>query len=137
MADTLQLEVATPEQELVSEQVTEVQLPGKDGYIGVLPGHAPLLGALGAGVLTYQVGGQEHVIAVDGGFIEISENHVSVLADQAQLASDIKVDAAKQQLTEAQGELSKAQTEQESDAALLKAKKAQARIDAVEKGAGH
>ena len=52
MADTFQLEVATPEREVVHEEANEAQLPGKDGYIGVLPGHAPLLGALGAGVLT-------------------------------------------------------------------------------------
>ena len=54
MADTFQLEVATPERLLVDEQVTEAELPGEDGYMGILAGHAPLLSALGAGVLTYQ-----------------------------------------------------------------------------------
>ena len=132
MADTFQLEVATPERELVREDVSEAQLPGKDGYIGILPGHAPLLGALGAGVLTFHTGGQEHRFAVDGGFIEVSDNHVSVLADHAEAASDIKVDTARQQLEGAKQDLSNAKTEQESDSALLKLRKAQARIDAAE-----
>jgi F-type H+-transporting ATPase subunit epsilon len=86
MADTFQLEVATPEQLLVDEQVTEAELPGKDGYMGVLAGHAPLLSALGAGNLTYQGGGGQHVLKIDGGFVEIFDNHVRVLADHAETA---------------------------------------------------
>jgi F-type H+-transporting ATPase subunit epsilon len=85
MADTtFQLEVATPEQLLVDEHVTEAELPGKDGYLGVLPGHAPLLSALGAGTLTYQSSGGQHVLKIDGGFVEIFDNHVRVLADHAE-----------------------------------------------------
>ncbi len=53
MADTIELEVVTPERQLVKESVTEAQIPAKEGYIGVLPGHAPLLSLLGSGVLTY------------------------------------------------------------------------------------
>ena len=63
MAETLELEVATPERELVREQVSEVQLPGKNGYLGVLPGHAPLLGLLGIGTLTYVVGGNKRSLS--------------------------------------------------------------------------
>ncbi|HEY3938120.1 MAG TPA: ATP synthase F1 subunit epsilon [Bryobacteraceae bacterium] len=87
MADTtFQLEVATPEQLLVDEHVTEAELPGKDGYLGVLPGHAPLLSALGAGTLTYQGSGGRQVLKIDGGFVEIFDNHVRVLADHAESA---------------------------------------------------
>ena len=84
MADTFQLEVATPERLLVDEKVTEAELPGKDGYMGVLPGHAPLLSALGAGTLTYKSGGGQKVLKIDGGFLEIFDNHVRVLADHAE-----------------------------------------------------
>ena len=87
MADTtFQLEVATPEQLLVDENVTDAELPGKDGYLGLLPGHGPLLSALGAGTLTYQGRGGRHVLKIDGGFVEIFDNHVRVLADHAEPA---------------------------------------------------
>ena len=59
MADTFQLEVATPERLLVDEQVTEAELPGKDGYMGVLPGHAPLLSALGSRHADLYSGGRQ------------------------------------------------------------------------------
>jgi len=88
MADnTFQLEVATPETLLVDAQVTEAELPGKDGYMGVLPGHAPLLSALGKGTLTYSEGGAKHVINIDGGFVEVFDNHVRVLAYSAEPAN--------------------------------------------------
>jgi F-type H+-transporting ATPase subunit epsilon len=60
------------------------ELPGKDGYMGILPGHAPLLSALGAGTLTYAVGGSQKVLKIDGGFVEVFDNHVHVLADHAE-----------------------------------------------------
>jgi F-type H+-transporting ATPase subunit epsilon len=85
--NTFQLEVATPERLLVDAQVTEAELPGKDGYMGVLPGHAPLLSALGKGTLTYSGSGSKHVLNIDGGFVEVFDNHVRVLADHAEPAS--------------------------------------------------
>ena len=85
--NTFELEVATPERLLVDAQVTEAELPGKDGYMGILPGHAPLLSALGKGTLTYSEGGTKHVINIDGGFMEVFDNHVRVLADSAEAAS--------------------------------------------------
>jgi F-type H+-transporting ATPase subunit epsilon len=136
MADTFQLEVATPERLFVNEQVSQAELPGKEGYMGILPGHAPLLSALGAGVLTYTVGGTQHVLAVDGGFVEVFENHVRVLADYAELAEDIQVDRARRQLDEAMEALKRAHDAPESDTALDKMKKAQARIDAAQRGSG-
>ena len=133
MADRFQLQVATPERLLVQEDVSEVELPGKDGYMGILPGHAPLLGMLGAGVLTYQSGGQKQLLAVDGGFIEIFDNHVSVLADYAELSTSIKVDDARQHLDQAKSQLSKAQTPEDAATALAAAAKAQAQLDATER----
>src|SRR5437764_9780403 len=101
MADTFNLEVETPERLLVDEQVTEAELPGKDGYMGVLAGHAPLLSALGAGVLTYRGGTEERVLAIDGGFVEVFDNHVRVLADHAEFGGDIQADSARRQLDQA------------------------------------
>lgn len=85
MADTFHLEVATPERLFVDEQVSEAELPGKEGYMGILPNHAPLLSILGTGVLSYKSGASEHKLKVQGGFVEVFENHVRVLADRAEL----------------------------------------------------
>ncbi len=134
MADTFQLEVATPERRFVDEQVAEAELPGKEGYLGVLPGHAPLLSALGAGVLTYSGGGgSPRVLVIEGGFVEVFDNHVRVLADKAEYVEDIQVDQAKRELAEANEALKNAHEPGESEAALRAAQRAQARIDAVEK----
>ena len=91
MADTLELEVATPERELVREQVSEVQVPGKNGYMGILPGHAPLLGLLGIGTLTYVSvsDGKKRYLSIHGGFVEVLDDHVRVLADCAERAEEI------------------------------------------------
>ena len=80
----LDLQLVTPERELVHERVDEVQVPGKDGYLGILPGHAALLGELGDGVLTYRADGHQRQLAVHGGFLEVLEDHVRVLADAAE-----------------------------------------------------
>jgi F-type H+-transporting ATPase subunit epsilon len=88
MADnTFQLEVATPERLLVDARVTDAELPGKDGYMGILPGHAPLMSALGQGTLTYSEGGSKRVLNIDGGFAEVFDNHVRVLANKAEPAA--------------------------------------------------
>src|SRR3954469_17590350 len=98
MADTFQLEVATPEHMFVNEQVTEAEIPGKNGYMGILAGHAPLLSALAPGLLTYGSGGSKRVLVVDGGFVEVFENSVRVLADHADPANEVNADAARRQL---------------------------------------
>jgi len=115
MAEELDLEVATTERELVHQNVTEVQVPAKDGYLGILPGHAALLGQLGAGALHYTVGGQSHYLAIDGGFLEVLEDHVRVLADSAEKAEDIDVARAKSDLQKATEKLESAE---DPDAAL-------------------
>ena len=131
MADTLQLEVATPEKLLVNEQVNEVQLPGKSGYLGILPGHAPLLSILGAGLLTYEGGGGPHNLVIAGGFVEVFDNHVRVLADSADEPQKVNVEQARKDLDEASGALKNAQTEAETERALEAVQRAQARIDAA------
>jgi F-type H+-transporting ATPase subunit epsilon len=129
MPDSLELEVATPERLLVREQVTEVQVPGKNGYMGILPGHAALLSQLGSGVLDYVAGGQRRYLAVAGGFLEVLPGHVRVLADVAERAEDIDAARARAALQRAQGE-----TGGEDPAAALAAMgRAQARLAAAER----
>ena len=88
MADTFLLEVATPERLLVNEQVSEAQIPAANGYLGILPGHAPLLAELGAGELSYAVAGRRRTLKIDGGWLEISADHARVLANTAEKAGE-------------------------------------------------
>jgi len=89
MAERLTLELATPTRMVVAETVDEVVVPGSEGYFGVLPGHAPLLATLGIGELTYRIGREERHVAVAGGFAEVRNDKVIVLADTAELPQDI------------------------------------------------
>jgi F-type H+-transporting ATPase subunit epsilon len=89
VADRLTLEVATPMRLVVSAQVDEVVAPGVEGYFGVLPGHAPFLTTLGIGELTYRVGREEHHLALVGGFAEVRNDKVIVLADAAERPEEI------------------------------------------------
>jgi F-type H+-transporting ATPase subunit epsilon len=89
VADRLTLELATPTRMVVAETVDEVVAPGSEGYFGVLPGHAPLLARLGIGELTYRVGRDERHVAVAGGFAEVRNDKVIVLADTAEIPNDI------------------------------------------------
>jgi F-type H+-transporting ATPase subunit epsilon len=106
MADLIELEVATPERELVREQVSEVQVPGEKGYMGILPGHAPLLSLLGTGALSFLVAGKRKYLAVQGGFLEVLSDHVKVLADQAERAEEIDLVKARADLALAEQQLS-------------------------------
>ena len=89
MAERLTLELATPTRMVVAETVDEVVVPGSEGYFGVLSGHAPLLATLGIGELTYRIGREERHVAVAGGFAEVRNDKVIVLADTAELPQDI------------------------------------------------
>src|SRR3954453_19350599 len=102
MADTFLLQLVCPERLLVEEQVTEAQIPALDGYIGVLPGAAPLLSALKpGGLLSYHVNGEKKVLAVYGGFVEVLPDRVRVLADAAEQRSEINLEQARQKLEHA------------------------------------
>ena len=87
----LLLEIVTPDQSLVSEEVDEVQLPGAEGCLGVLPGHAALLSTLHVGELWYRVGQEKHFLAIASGFGEVLPDSVVVLAQIAERAEDIDV----------------------------------------------
>jgi len=91
----LQLHVVSPEKSLVDEAVDEVQIPGADGYFGVLPGHTPLLAALGAGELSYRAGQETRYYAIFYGFAEVQPDRVIVLARIAESAEEIDIERAR------------------------------------------
>ena len=132
MAEDLELEVVTPERQLVQEQVPEVQVPGKDGYMGILPGHAALLGELGIGFLTYTIAGRRRMLAVHGGFLEVLDDHVRVLADAAERAEEIDVERARRALQRAQEQAINPAIGVDPAVALAALLRAQTRIAAAE-----
>ena len=93
MAEKIELEVVTPERRLLSEPVDMVTVPGLGGELGILPGHTPLISQLQTGVLSYVQGGKTFQLHVSGGFVEVRDDHVSVLADVAERPEEI--DAAR------------------------------------------
>jgi F-type H+-transporting ATPase subunit epsilon len=111
VADTLLLELVTPQRMVLSEEVEEVRLPGILGEMGVLPGHTELLTALGTGQLAYTVGGKEKRAAIQGGFAEVLPNKVTVLASVAEFPDEIDVAAAQTELGEAEAKLPTATAE--------------------------
>jgi F-type H+-transporting ATPase subunit epsilon len=96
MAQQIQLEVVTPERRVLSESVESVTAPGLGGELGILPGHTPLISQLQTGVLTYVSGGKTQQLHVSGGFIEVKDDVVSVLAEIAERPEEI--DAARARL---------------------------------------
>jgi F-type H+-transporting ATPase subunit epsilon len=103
LPNKLTLEIVTPDRSLVNEQVDEVQLPGSEGYFGVLPGHTPLLATLHVGELWYRVGQEKHFLAIAFGFVEVLPDRVTVLAQVAERSQEIDVaraEAARQRAEE-------------------------------------
>ena len=115
----LTLDVVTPERRLVSQQVDEVQLPGAEGYFGVLPGHTPLLATLQVGELWYRVGQEKHYLAVAFGFAEVLPDRVTVLAQLAERPEDIDVPRAEAARKRAEERISKPQTDNDFERARI------------------
>ena len=105
MADTFTLEVVTPLRLVVRETVNEAQIPVLGGYIGVLPGHTPLLAEIGIGEISYRVGDRVYSCTAIGGFVEVLSDRVIVLADRAERAEEIDVPRAQTALARAQQRL--------------------------------
>jgi len=94
MADTFQLEIVTPAKLVVKDSAEEAQIPGLNGYLGILPGHAPLITELAVGVITYRAGGAEHTLSVCWGFVEVLPDKVTILAEAAERPQEIDVSRA-------------------------------------------
>ena len=134
MAETIQLEVVTPERLIVRDAVTEAQIPAKDGYIGVLPGHAPLLSILGSGPMTYFLNGSKKTVAIHGGFVEVLPDQVRVLANVGEPAEEIDVTKARQGLQAAEARVAQLQGGAEADPAeaLAEAELWRSRVESAE-----
>lgn len=133
MPDTFQLEIVTPEKMVVRDTAEEVQIPGRNGYLGVLPGHAPLITELGAGEISYRSSGQLHRFSMAWGFAEVLPDRVTVLAETVERADQIDVTRAQQTLASAEESLKSAQTEEEVSNLIGDIRRAQARIQVAEK----
>ena len=123
MAERLTLEITTPMRMVVSEEVDEVVAPGIEGYFGVLPGHAPFLTTLGIGIVTYRIGRDEHQLAIAGGFAEVRNDKVIILADSAERPAEIDVARAERAKERAERRL----TGREEDIDFARAQAALAR----------
>jgi F-type H+-transporting ATPase subunit epsilon len=138
MADTFDIEIATPERLLSREKAIRSQIPTKDGYIGVLPDHASLLAELGIGALTYTTpDDHRYSIAIRGGFLEIHDNVVRVLSDIAEKGQEIDATQAEKDLKHAQDAMINPNLGMDIAAALIAARHAQARVDAARKAVNH
>jgi F-type H+-transporting ATPase subunit epsilon len=98
----LQLEIVTPERLAYSDEVDSVQLPGSEGELGVLPHHAPLISTLGVGELRIRKGGSEESFAIVGGFLQVRPDKVVVMAETADMASEIDLEKAEEARREAE-----------------------------------
>ena len=91
---SIELQIVTPDRAIVTEQVDEVEIPGADGYFGVLPGHTPMLAALSVGELWYRKGQEKTYLAIAYGFAEVLPDRVTILAQLAERAEEIEVERA-------------------------------------------
>jgi F-type H+-transporting ATPase subunit epsilon len=132
MAQQLQLEVVTPERRVLAEPVDMVTLPGLSGELGILPGHTPLISQLKTGVLSYSKDGRSSQLHVSGGFLEIRDDHVSVLAEIAERPEEI--DAARARLAREHVEKqlnSWSGTEEDFEKARVKLERSMVRLQLV------
>ena len=129
----IQLTIVTPERSLLNEQVDELQMPGADGYLGVLPGHAPLFTELKVGELSYRKGNTWTSLAVAWGFAEVLPDQVRVLAETAERAQEIDLERATRAKERAEQRLSKGGDDVDYDRALIALQRALIRIQVAQK----
>ncbi|WP_306597950.1 ATP synthase F1 subunit epsilon [Geothrix sp. 21YS21S-2] len=138
MTDSILLEVLTPERRVFSAHVSEVQFPTAElGYYGVLPGHTPLVTALGTGLVYYTENDQKHWLTVFGGFAEVGPDHVTVLARISETVDMIDADRAEAARVRALKMIKDADTEDELDVAQAKLAASLVRLQAAGKPIGH
>jgi F-type H+-transporting ATPase subunit epsilon len=133
MADTFKLEIVTPEKKVVDTAAEEVQIPGKNGYLGVLPGHAPLITELAVGEIIYCENKSEFRLAVAWGFAEVLPDKVTILAESAERPSEINVERARKAKERAEQRLTSGDTNVDVDRALDSLHRAESRLDVAAK----
>lgn len=129
MADVFKLEIVTPEKRVVDTSAEEVQIPGKNGYIGVLPGHAPLITELSVGEITYRENSMEQRLAVAWGFAEVLPDKVTILAETAERPNEINIDRARKAKDRAEERLNSGDTNVDVERALDALLRAETRLD--------
>ena len=136
MADTFQLEIVTPEKKVVDTAAEQVQIPGKNGYLGVLPGHAPLITELAVGEISYRTGAEEQRLAIAWGFAEVLPDKVTILAETAERPSEIDVERARKAKERAEQRLTSGDTNVDVERSLNALHKAETRLE-VAQGKSH
>jgi F-type H+-transporting ATPase subunit epsilon len=124
----IELQIVTPERLVVREQVDEVQIPGTEGYFGVLPGHTPLLASLSVGELWYRKGQEKTYLSIAGGFAEVLPDRVTLLATLAERAEDIDVSRAESAKQRAEQRLSQPKSDVDYERARLALQKSIVRL---------
>jgi len=135
LPETLELEVVTPERHVLQETAQIIELPGLDGYLGILPGHAPLITELGIGVLSYSRGTGRHYLSVIHGYAEVLPDRVIVLAEMAERAEEINLERAQAALERARERLAKpGAADIDWDRATFALQRALIRVQAASRG---
>jgi F-type H+-transporting ATPase subunit epsilon len=129
MADTFKLEIVTPDKKVVDTAAEEVQIPGKNGYLGVLPGHAPLITELAVGEITYREAASEQKLAVAWGFAEVLPDKVTILAETAEKPSEIDVERARKAKARAEQRLTSGDSSVDVERALDALHRADVRLE--------
>ena len=124
----LKLEIVSAERSLVNETVDEVQIPGTNGYLGILPGHTPLLTTLQVGQLWYRQGQEKHFLSIAFGFAEVQPDRVTILAQIAERADEIDISRAETAKKRAEDRLSKPTVDMDFERARIALLKALVRL---------
>jgi F-type H+-transporting ATPase subunit epsilon len=133
MADTFKLEIVTPEKKVVDTAVEEAQIPGKNGYLGILPGHAPLITELAVGEITFRENSAVQRLAVAWGFAEVLPGKVTILAETAERPGEIDVDRARKSKERAEQRLTSGETTVDVERALDALHRAETRLEVAGK----
>ncbi|MBI3262973.1 MAG: F0F1 ATP synthase subunit epsilon [Acidobacteria bacterium] len=129
----LALELVTPDRAIVHDQVDEVEIPGADGYFGVLPGHTPLLAMLQVGVLWYRKGREKFHLSVAFGFAEVQPDRVTILAQLAERAEEIDVSRAEAARKRAEERMARPVIDMDFERARIALLKSLVRLQAAER----
>ena len=133
MADTFELEIVTPEKLVVRDAAEEIQIPARNGYIGVLPGHAPLITELDVGEIMYRNAGTTAVLSVAWGFAEVLPTKVTILAESAEKPDEIDVARAQEAKKRAEERLQGGQSDVDYARAINALRRAETRLDVASK----
>ncbi len=136
MADTFQIEIVTPDRLVVKDFAEEAQIPGKNGYLGIMAGHAPLITELDVGEITYRTSGYTERLAVAWGFAEVLPDKVTILAERAERAEEIDVTRAEEARNRAEEKLNSGDPDIDYPRALNSLRRAEVRLKVAREKAG-